>query len=143
VEVLLLLGVAALIIIARVFSNPQSVPKPTSSKSPKKSSSTGQFIGAIAALCLLVVWVGYTAFKTLPSALPTLTASGSIENCEPVTIDNARLTNENGCDTESSTGSKAGAAFAIATDIIGISILLAFTPKMLSVVKYNTPKSRV
>lgn len=101
----------------------------------KKKVTTGQFIGAVTLLLVLISWVGYAALFSIPSEIHTITQHATPAECQGSLEDVIRVANDPNCTTAGSVGSKSGAAFGLVTDLVGVGLLIGFGPKLYKTMK--------
>ena len=103
----------------------------TKKKPTKQKISEGQNAGAICLLIILAAWTLFAIFKTIPANISTLTKEQPAD-CQSHDLSSALMYGTD-CSKAVQVGSKSGAVFGIAVDLVGIGLLAGFGPKLYKV----------
>jgi hypothetical protein len=103
--------------------------------SKKHKVSNGQFVGAICLLAFLVFWVGFAALKSIPASISTLTKETQQEECQSLSLMDIGTAEDRTCSKAVEAGAKSAAVFTLATDLVGVVLLVAFGPKLYAVTR--------
>jgi hypothetical protein len=108
----------------------------TKKKQPTKHKvSDGQFAGAILLLLILVVWSLFAVFKTLPANIPKITKEVRHGECRRIDLTTVVTPDDQRCINAIDAGEKSAATFNAAIDLVGVSLLVGFGPKLWRVTK--------